>query len=101
MSAKRDLKTRLFMAGAAATAVAAIPMGAVWASPVTHADPDNCAVTNSCNVDANVPGADANAGPGGAGATVPGAGAIANQGGVDANVPGADANAGPGVPQGL
>ena len=60
----------------------------VWMSP-------SCATAGPDGAEANVPGAGAVAGPEGAGATVPGAGAVAGPEGAGAAVPGAGATAGP------
>jgi hypothetical protein len=102
MSVKRNLITRISVAGATAAAAAAIPMAAVWAGPATAvADPNGCVNANGApcgpgDVNVNVPGAGANADQGGTSVFVPGAGASADQGGANVFVPGAGANAGPG-----
>jgi hypothetical protein len=103
--------TRMFVAGAAATAVLTAPMAAVaWTDAAaggtnvtTSADPGHpgCTDVNGApcgpgNASASVPGANATAGPGNASASVPGANANAGPGNASASVPGANANAGPG-----
>src|ERR1700676_136861 len=87
--------TRMFVAGAAVTAVLAAPTAAViWA----EAAMGGANVTNSA--DPGHPGCtDVNGapcGPGTASVGVPGANANAGQGNASASVPGANANAGPG-----
>ena len=87
--------TRLFVAGAAATAVLTAPMAAVvWTDAAnggtnvtTSADPGHPGCTD-------VNGAPC--GPGDASASVPGANANAGPGNASASVAGANANAGPG-----
>ena len=78
---KTDLMTRILLVSAAATAIAGAPVvdavltGSAMATTYL-ADPPPCVV------DVNGPGC-ATAGPGGANATVPGAGATADQGGAN------------------
>jgi hypothetical protein len=95
----KESMARMVVVGAAAVALA-IPVAAGATMSTTYlADPCVGHNDNSCGpggVGASVPGANANAGPGGASATVPGANAIAGPSGVNTDVPGANANAGPG-----
>jgi hypothetical protein len=93
-----DLVKRIVLAGAAATALALTPLGI----PAALADPEppcvdvpGCVWAGPDGAEANVPGAGAVAGPEGAEATVPGAGAVAGPDGAGATVPGAGATAGP------
>jgi len=111
MMVNKELMTKLVVGAAA------IPMAAgFWAATASTntatylADPPPCvdANGNPCaggpananagpgGASASVPGADASAGPGGVNADLPGSNANAGQGGASASVPGAGANAGPG-----
>ena len=106
--------TRLFVAGAAATAVLTAPMAAVvWTDAAnggtnvtTSADPGHpgCTDVNGApcgpgDASASVPGANANAGPGNASASVPGANANAGPGNASASVRGRERERGAGQRQ--
>jgi hypothetical protein len=103
--------TRMFVAGAAATAVLAAPMAAViWTEAATggtkvttSADPGHpgCTDVNGApcapgTAGVSVPGANATAGQGNASVSVPDANAAAGPGNATASVPGANATAGQG-----
>jgi hypothetical protein len=102
MAMKIDLTKRIFLAGAAATALALTPIGVTTAlaepapPPCVDVNVPGCATAGPGGAQATVPGAGAVAGPDGAAATVPGADAVAGPDGAAATVPGADAVAGPG-----
>lgn len=91
MSINKSFATRIFVAGAAAAALAA--------APVANADPaPGCPDFNpDCGANVTIPGADASAGAGNASVNVPNAGASAGPDNANAFVPGANANAGPGT----
>ena len=107
MAKNLDLKNRIFLAGAAATALAFTPLGLPAAladpapPPCAEANVPGCVTAGPGGAQATVPGAGVVAGPDGAGATVPGAGAVAGPDGAAATVPGAGANAGPDGAQAL
>jgi hypothetical protein len=102
MLVKTEFAKRFFVTGAAAMAIAAGSLGAATVTaladpaPPPCVDAPNCANAGPGGAQVTVPGAGAQADPGGAGAFVPGAGAGADNGGAGAFVPGAGATAGPG-----
>lgn len=102
MLVKTEFAKRFFVTGAAAMAIAAGSLGAATVTaladpgPPPCVDAPNCANAGPGGAQVTVPGAGVQADPGGAGAFVPGAGAGANGGGAGAFVPGGTASAGPG-----
>ncbi len=92
MAVNKDVTKRIFLAGAAATALAFSPLGISSAlaeppPPPPCVDVPSCATAGPDGAEANVPGAGAVAGPEGAGATVPGAGAVAGPEGAGSDRP--------------
>ena len=99
MLVKTAFAKRFFVTGAAAMAIAAGSLGAATVTaladpgPPPCVDAPNCANAGPGGAQVTVPGAGVQAQPGAAGAFVPGAGAGADNGGAGAFVPGAGANA--------
>jgi hypothetical protein len=102
MLGKTEFMKRFFVTGAAAAAIAAGSLGATTATALADpgsppcVDAPNCANAGPGGAQITVPGAGAQADNGGAGVFVPGAGAAAGPGSAEANVPGGSASAGPG-----
>jgi hypothetical protein len=102
MLVKTEFAKRFFVTGAAAMAIAAGSLGAATVTaladpgPPPCVDAPNCANAGPGGAQVTVPGAGVQADPGGAGAFVPGAGAGADGNSAGAFVPGGTASAGPG-----
>jgi hypothetical protein len=96
MALKKISLRAVLLAGATASAIIVAPLASANPPPgCVNPDGTPCAVAGPGGAGASVPGAGATAGPEGANAVVPGAGATAGPEGANAVVPGAGATAGP------